>query len=77
MLKLETNVVIITQGIVQLNKLYGDYMGITKAQTYGIMEDENLHNNFEIELIHEEENNESISNQETTNKKQKLTQLNL
>ena len=39
MLKLETNAVIITQDIVWLNKLYGDYMGITKAKTYGVMED--------------------------------------
>ena len=35
------------------------------------MEDENLHNNVDIELVHEKEDNESISNQETANKKQK------
>jgi hypothetical protein len=77
MLKLETNIVIITQNIVWLNKLYGDYMGITKTKTYRVIENENQNSNLEIELIHKEEDNESILNQETANKNQKLTQLNL
>jgi hypothetical protein len=39
MLKFKTNVVIITQDIVWLNKLYSNYMGMSKTKTYEVTED--------------------------------------
>jgi hypothetical protein len=42
-------------------------MGITKAKIYGVLENKNLHNNFKIDLISKEEDNQSIPDQETAN----------
>ena len=40
MLKMDTNAIIITRDIVWLNKIYWNYMGMTKKQMFNVEEDE-------------------------------------
>jgi hypothetical protein len=39
MLKMDTNAIILTRDVVWLNKIYWNYMGMTKKQMYNVEDD--------------------------------------
>jgi hypothetical protein len=70
MLKLDTNAITIMRDIVWINKLYGEYMGISNKIKYNIQEDEYDATSV-INLIKNNEKNETITtlNNDERNKK--------
>jgi hypothetical protein len=59
------------QHSIYYTKHCGNYMGITKAKTYGVTEYKKQDNDVAVLLTHEKEDNESSPKQETANKQPK------
>ena len=56
MLNLETNLIIITRDIIWFKEIYGEYMGLSNLQQFGVEPNESEKQLEVIELLDDEEN---------------------